>query len=76
MLKKILLILLILTLLSGCKKDTTEPIKVIYSTEYDNGGVFIEGQGYPCGYQDNVCPDDYSPSKPVCQKVDPDCIQE
>lgn len=74
MIKKLLFIILILILILGCKKDTTtETIKVIFADEYNNGGVTINELYYPCGYQDRICPNDYSPSKPVCKKIDPDC---
>ncbi len=73
--KMILLLVLILIIVPGCKKTTTtNTIKVTYADDFNNGNVEINNEVYICGYQDNVCPNDFSPSKPVCKKIDPDCI--
>ena len=75
MTKKLLFIILILILILGCKKTpTTDTTKVTYANEYNHGSVQINDDIYICGYQDRICPNDFSQQKPVCQVEDPDCI--
>jgi len=73
--KKIILLILLLILMLGCKKSTTaDTITVTYPDEYTHGNIKMNDEIYICGYQDRVCPNDFSPHKPVCQVEDPDCI--
>ncbi len=73
MIKKIILIILILTIISGCKNPVDDTITVIYPDEYTHGSITAGDEIYICGYKDRVCPDDFSTQKPVCKVEDPDC---
>jgi len=73
--KKTLLFILLLILLLGCKKgNSPDTVTVTYANEYTNGNVKVNDEIYICGYQDNVCPNDFSANKPVCKVEDSDCI--
>jgi len=73
MIKKLLLVILILILIVGCKKPENDNIRVIFADDELNGGVIINEMGYPCGYDDGICPNHYATHKPVCKIQDPDC---
>ena len=63
--KSLLLILLLITLaLSGCQQVAEEPV------EKTTGGVIIYNTDFPCGNEDDVCPENYGAE---CKVKDPDC---
>jgi hypothetical protein len=69
--KKIILMILILAIIiSGCA--TKEPVLKSEDNKA-TGGVTICGADYPCGAQDNVCPENYGAS---CKVEDADCNTE
>ena len=54
-------------------KKNPDRVKVYFTTDFQTGAVVINSDPYLCGYNDGICPNDYSPDKKVCDQPDPDC---
>ena len=75
----ITIIISLMLLITSCaqnkiQEETDTNTSTETSQEQDNQvtghGVIICGTDYPCGAQDNVCPEDYGAE---CEQKDPDC---
>ena len=75
----IITIIILMLLITGCAQNamqeetetnTSQETNQTQDNQVTGHGVIICGTNYPCGAQDNVCPEDYGAQ---CEQKDPDC---
>ena len=67
----IITIIILMLLITGCAQNAMqEETSQTQDNQVTGHGVIICGTNYPCGAQDNVCPEDYGAQ---CEQKDPDC---